>query len=210
MPMKVTYTTLDGEIVSETRNGVVSDYIPDPLGSTAKLVNTSMQVTDTYAYWPYGEVRTHTGSSVTPFTFVGTLGYYSDQWGGVYVRAREFVPSKTQWMSRDPLWPSELAFVYGANDPITRSDPLRLCSAGCTVEASDAAKCAKTCASRGQIILGVQCTLWFRCLCLYSCECRVKTPFDLCYLAYLAACKALGGKIGTCIAEALSFCSKYR
>ncbi len=70
----VSYLNIDGEIVSETRNGVVSDYIPDPLGSTAKLVNDSMQVTDTFEYWPYGEVKSHIGSNPTPFQFGGTLG----------------------------------------------------------------------------------------------------------------------------------------
>ncbi len=35
------YLTVDGEILSETRNSVESDYIPDPLGSTAALLSTT-------------------------------------------------------------------------------------------------------------------------------------------------------------------------
>ncbi len=33
MPV-VSYLTIDGEVISETRNGVERDYLPDPLGST--------------------------------------------------------------------------------------------------------------------------------------------------------------------------------
>lgn len=32
------YLVIDGEIISETRNGVEADYIPDPLGSTVALI----------------------------------------------------------------------------------------------------------------------------------------------------------------------------
>jgi hypothetical protein len=47
------FLTLNGENVSETRNGVVSDYLPDPLSSVAYVVNTSGTITDIFTYWPY-------------------------------------------------------------------------------------------------------------------------------------------------------------
>jgi hypothetical protein len=68
----VQYLTIDGEIVSEIRGGVVSDYVPDPLGSIRNVLNSSGAVTDSYDYWPYGELRQHTGSSQTPLQFVGS------------------------------------------------------------------------------------------------------------------------------------------
>ncbi len=37
----VNYFWIDGKLISETRNGVESDYIPDTLGNTIKLVNMS-------------------------------------------------------------------------------------------------------------------------------------------------------------------------
>jgi RHS repeat-associated protein len=126
----VNYFCIDGELISETRNGVESDYIPDTLGNTLKLVNMSGAVTDEFEYWPYGELRSHTGTSATPFTFGGTLGYYSDPWGGEYVRARELDAVRVSWMSMDPLWPEELAFVYGKASPLSYVDPSGLgCSA---------------------------------------------------------------------------------
>jgi RHS repeat-associated protein len=122
----VNYFCIEGELISETRNGVESDYIPDTLGNTIKLVNMSGAVTDTFEYWPYGELRSHTGTSETPFTFGGTLGYYSDQWGGEYVRARELEPVRVSWMSMDPLWPAEQAFGYVRSNPISLIDPYGL------------------------------------------------------------------------------------
>ena len=59
--MRVSYLSVEGEILSETRNGVERDYLPDPLGSTAALLDSSQTKTDTYFYWPYGETRSHTG-----------------------------------------------------------------------------------------------------------------------------------------------------
>ena len=55
MTMTVRYTTLDGEIVSENRRGVMRDYVPDPLGSTVALLDNTQTQTDTFSYWPYGE-----------------------------------------------------------------------------------------------------------------------------------------------------------
>ena len=78
MPMKVRYTTLDGEIVAESRGGVRKQYVPDPLGSTVALLDGTQSITDTFRYWPYGEVASRTGTTPTPFQYVGTKGYYLD------------------------------------------------------------------------------------------------------------------------------------
>ena len=71
MPV-VNYTNFDGEIVAEERNGVTRQYVPDPLGSTVALLDNTQAKTDTFSYWPYGEERTRTGTTPTPFQFVGT------------------------------------------------------------------------------------------------------------------------------------------
>ncbi|MEQ1822262.1 MAG: hypothetical protein ABL949_07120 [Fimbriimonadaceae bacterium] len=42
------------------------------------LINDAGVVTDTYAYWPYGELRTSTGTTTNPFKFCGAWGYYTD------------------------------------------------------------------------------------------------------------------------------------
>ncbi len=124
MAMTVRYLTIDGEIISETRNGVRSDYIPDPLGSTAALINSSHTITDTFLWWPYGEQRSHVGSSVTPFGFSGGFGYYSDAVGNrLKAKRRLFRPMTTSWQTVDYFWPRERPYCHGDSQPSVKVDP---------------------------------------------------------------------------------------
>ncbi len=124
MAMSVVYTTFDGEIVHENRGGVASFYAPDTMGSTVALLNSSGVVTDTYSYWPYGETQNHSGSSQTPFGFLGTLGYYLDAAGSfLYVRARYLRQALARWQTVDPLWPDEAGYAYAGSSPVSRGDP---------------------------------------------------------------------------------------
>jgi len=123
MAMSVAYTTINGQIVHENRGGVEAFYAPDTLGSTVALLSTTGAVTDTYTYQPYGEIVSHVGSSVTPFTFVGTLGYYLDILGSqIYVRARYLRQALTRWQTLDPVWPWQLAYVYVNASPVVNND----------------------------------------------------------------------------------------
>ena len=122
----VRYTTVNGEIISEKRNGVRSLYVPDPLGSTVALLDNTQTKTDTFEYWPYGEVRTRTRVTATPFQYVGTLGYHQDSSGRTYVRARTLNTAQGRWMTEDPIgfdggdWN---LYRYVGNKTITRLDP---------------------------------------------------------------------------------------
>ena len=49
------YSVFDGEIVSESRAGVLHDYVSDPLGNTVALLDNTQTQTDQWAYFPYGE-----------------------------------------------------------------------------------------------------------------------------------------------------------
>ena len=124
MAMSVVYATINGQIVSENRGGVISYYAPDNLGSTVALLDATGTVTDTFTYWPYGEIQSHVGSSVTPFTFCGTLGYYLDVLGSqIYVRARCLRQALARWQSLDPLWPRVGAYSYVSSSPVADVDP---------------------------------------------------------------------------------------
>ncbi len=127
MAMSVVYTTFDGEIVHENRGGVASFYAPDTMGSTVALLNSSGVVTDTYSYWPYGEIQSHVGSSLTPFGFLGTIGYYTDVIGSfLYVRARYLRQALARWLTVDRLWPRRRAYAYCACSPVQKTDPTGL------------------------------------------------------------------------------------
>lgn len=79
-------TTFSGEMVGEalidnTTGSPVTvsrDYIPDDLGSVVALISGSASTSETFDYWPYGELKARTGSYNTPYLYCGTLGYYAD------------------------------------------------------------------------------------------------------------------------------------
>jgi RHS repeat-associated protein len=122
----VRYTTVNGEVIAEKRNGARRLYTPDPLGSTVALLDNTQTQVDTFTYWPYGEVRTSTGTTPPPFQFVGTQGYYSDGVGRTYVRARYLHTQKGRWLTQDPLhYPAGDANVYryAFANPIVLNDP---------------------------------------------------------------------------------------
>lgn len=124
MVMNVSYLVVNGEILSETRSGIESDYIPDPLGSAAELINSMQTITDTFTWWPYGQLRAHSGSSGTPFGYVGTMGYYGNaNVGSIYVRARIYIPGLTRWTTVDSLWPSQPPYAVTHGNPVTWIDP---------------------------------------------------------------------------------------
>ncbi len=124
MAMSVTYTNFNGQLVHENRQGTERFYAPDTLGSTAALLDPTGTVTDTFTYWPYGEIWTHTGSSATPFTVVGTLGYYLDVPGVLlYVRARHLRQALARWQTVGLLWPVEGPYEYAFSSPLIYTDP---------------------------------------------------------------------------------------
>ena len=118
--MRVRYTVARGEVISELRNGVRKDYIPDPLGSTVALLDNTLTVTDSWEYWPYGETRS--GSSATPFAFVGTFGYYKDTSSRTYTRTRHFRQNIGRWQTVDPIWPSKASYQYVGSRPNSVKD----------------------------------------------------------------------------------------
>src|SRR5437762_6894150 len=103
MATTVRYTTVNGEVIAEKRGGVRKLYVPDPLGSTVALLDNTQAQTDTFTYWPYGEVRTRTGATDTPFRFVGTLGYHRDSATRTYVRARTHLQDLGRWLTEEHL-----------------------------------------------------------------------------------------------------------
>ena len=129
MAMRVTYLVLDGEIISENRNGVERDYLPDPQGNTIALLDNTQTKTDTFTYWPYGEVKTRTGTTPTPFQYGGTWGYYIDSSSRLYARRRVEDAVKGRWMTEGPIgfrgktWN---LYEYCKASPISFKDPTGL------------------------------------------------------------------------------------
>jgi RHS repeat-associated protein len=142
MPMRVRYTVHNRRIVTEDRGGVARDYVYDSLGSTIALLDNTQTLTDTWTYWPYGETRTHTGASATPFLFGGVLGYYSDGAVRIYVRARHLHAGSGRWLTKDPLWlVTRAAYSYCYDRPTALIDPTGLRNCWPTEKTYCAARC---------------------------------------------------------------------
>ena len=89
MPMSVRYTTVNGRVLCENRGGVETFFMPDTLGNVIETrdMATGVKTSET-TYWPYGEVRTQTGTNPSPWGFCGIWGYLQDAAARLYVRAR--------------------------------------------------------------------------------------------------------------------------
>jgi RHS repeat-associated protein len=187
MAMKTRYTVVDGEVIAEKRSGVRREYVPDPLGSTVALLDNTQTQTDTFSYWPYGEENTRTGTTATPFQFVGTVGYYSDGTTStlrIYVRARYLHTQKCRWITQDPIGfdggdPNFYAYV--SNRPITLIDPIGLDGTlPCPVECPPPLNCPPPPAcppsSPLKVIVQGSCRILMRCAMVVGLLCESETP----------------------------------
>ena len=123
MPLSVTYATVNGELVEETRGGVTTTYVSDTLGSVIQTRNTAGAQTSSTTYWPFGEVRTSTGSNPSPWGFCGAWGYFKDAVNRQYVRARILRNDLSRWKTVDDFWPSESPYSYAGECPTIHVDP---------------------------------------------------------------------------------------
>ena len=147
MTMTTRYTVVDGEVIAEKRNGVRKQYVPDPLGSTVALLDNTQTQTDTFSYWPYGEIASRTGTTPTPFQYAGTHGYHQDSANRTYVRARTLNTQFGRWLTQDPIGfhgDDFNVYRYVVNNPTVNIDPLGL--AWCCIKIGS--WCIGTCCNR--------------------------------------------------------------
>ncbi len=116
------YYTVNGEIISESTDGVYLDYLTDALGSVTAKVDQTCTVVSTARYKPYGDLLSGTQYKLG---WVGSQGYRNTglKYSGGYVRARHFSTEQGQWTTADPLWPSERLYIYCQANSTSDSDP---------------------------------------------------------------------------------------
>jgi len=123
------YYSVNGVLIGESTGGVRTDYLTDALGAVTATMDQSANIKNTYRYKPYGDVLAKTGTDPDPkFMWNGSTG--SRKTGlansGQYNINRHYGTEQAAWTSRDPLWPRELAYVYGGGNPTTLKDFLGL------------------------------------------------------------------------------------
>jgi len=99
-------------------------YLPDALGTTNTVVDSSGNVVLAQTYDEYGNLQTRTGSAFEEPQFAGQQ---SDPDGLQYLRARYYDPSTGRFLSRDSWSVADKTvfhpYVYAADDPTSNVDP---------------------------------------------------------------------------------------
>lgn len=117
---------LYGGLISQDRSGVSSYYHYDAVGSTRALTNSAQAMTDTAVYSAFGEQVASVGTTINPFGYVGSLGYYSDATrNSIYVRVRDYLSRLARWLSSDDRLFAQMVsqYAYCANSALQHVDP---------------------------------------------------------------------------------------
>src|SRR5919106_3153850 len=115
--------------ISMTAGSSTSYYHYDGLGSVANMTSSSGSRRWTYAYEPFGSIRTEQRSGGSaPTNFMKFTGEYLDPTGLYHLRARQYDPAIGRFLRPDPVdlaagAPNVSSYAYAANRPTVLVDP---------------------------------------------------------------------------------------
>ncbi len=124
-----TYYVYGLGLISQTKGNETLYYHYDLRGSTIALSDQNGNITDRFAYTPYGKLINHTGAHTTPFLFVGKHGVMKEANNLYYMRARYYHDTLRRFVNRDTLlgevgdFGSLNRFGYVEGNPLVRIDP---------------------------------------------------------------------------------------
>jgi RHS repeat-associated protein len=110
-------------------NSTIHYIHADENGSTLAMTDSNGNVTDQFAYSPWGELLGRTGTNTTAFTFVGGGGV-TWEGGNLYrMGARYYDARLKRWLSADPAGMAGGAnlYLYANGNPLYWVDMLGLC-----------------------------------------------------------------------------------
>ena len=117
-----------GLISKALPDGTAYYYHYDSRGSTIALSDAGENITDAYAYDPFGNMVNLFGVTANPFRYVGMYGVQDEGNGLTYIRARSYVPELGRFITKDPLTgkngesQSLNRYVYAVNNPVRLVD----------------------------------------------------------------------------------------
>ncbi|WP_279592820.1 RHS repeat-associated core domain-containing protein [Streptomyces liangshanensis] len=111
-----------GTLVSMRTGGNSQYYLTDVQGSVIGLVDATGKRTATYAYGPYGEPRTTTGTA-QPYRYTST---YLDPSGLYKMGARYYDANLGRFTQPDPSGKENNSYLYAGGDPVNHTDPTGL------------------------------------------------------------------------------------
>jgi RHS repeat-associated protein len=113
--------------ISELRNGSTRFMHHDVRGSVIATTDSSQTQTSTLNYDAFGSLSGATGTTVTPFKYVGAEGYQGDSETGLQLLGhRYYDPSLGRFITRDPAMDGNNWYAYCQNNPMLNTDPLGL------------------------------------------------------------------------------------
>ncbi len=107
------------------RRGSASKFLhADALGTTRGITDSTQTVTDSMLYDAFGNTLSRTGTTPTPFGFVGSKQYQTDADSSLQLLGhRYYDPSIGRFLSSDPAKAGTNWYAYCDNNPLREIDP---------------------------------------------------------------------------------------
>jgi len=110
--------------LSERRGSTSKFYHGDALGSIRGITNSSQTVTDSVLYDAFGMTVSRTGTTPTPFGFVGKGQYQTDNDSGLMLLGHRYYDASVgRFISSDPAKAGDNWYAYCNNNPLKGMDP---------------------------------------------------------------------------------------
>jgi RHS repeat-associated protein len=105
-------------------------YHADEQGSTLALTDENGAVTDQFSYSPYGKCTARTGTTQTPFQWLGGIAVQNEGDGLYYMLNRYYSADMKRFIQQDPsgIDGGVNLYAYCVNNPTAYSDPFGLCA----------------------------------------------------------------------------------
>ncbi len=119
------YVHGSGLVSKEDGLGAQDFYGYDAIGNTCLLTDDQGAVANTYAYEPFGALRSSSESIASPYQFVGREGVRADDTGLAFMRARVYDAELGRFLAEDPAGVARGTNLYSyvRNRPVSLVDP---------------------------------------------------------------------------------------
>jgi len=122
-------------LISRIDSGGNAQYYHfDSRGSTVALTDATGQITDAYAYDPFGRPRGVSGNTDNRFRYLGRHGVLVEDGSFLYIRARYYSTKRGRFITKDPVTGKDgdsqslNRYIYALNNPVRLIDVNGFCS----------------------------------------------------------------------------------